>query len=172
MDITMIVLRLFHIFAGVFWVGAGLMAICSPRTFTQFAGEEGKRFGQRFMSQSKYGMFMGIASMLTVLSGALMYWRVSKRVSVDLAHVANRYRADDWRACGHSGACPGNDCSFADGCAIVGVGQRDCRGGRNAQHPAQAQTLGQLQARIAKANTWSAIFLITATIGMAIARYV
>ena len=171
MDITMIVLRLFHIFAGVFWVGAGLMAIAVLVPFTQFAGEEGKRFGQRFMSQSKYGMFMGIASMLTVLSGALMYWRVSNGFRLTWLTSPTGIVLTIGALAGILALVLGMTVHSPTGARLAALGKEIAAAG-GAQTPAQAQTLGQLQARIAKANRWSAVLLITATIGMAIARYV
>ena len=171
MDITMIVLRVLHIFAGVFWVGAGLMVFFVVLPFTQSAGEEGLRFGQRLLSQSKYGVYMSIAAPLNVLSGVLMYWSVS-----------NGFRLA-WLATPSGvvltiGSLIGI-CAFVVGMAVhnptsvrlAALGKEIAAAGGKPT-PEQAQILGKLQSRIARAGVWSMIFMIISVIGMAAARYV
>lgn len=73
MDLYVVVLRLFHIVAGVFWAGAYLTLV---RFFVPSVRsgepEEGRIMG-RLMP--RLGPAMGGAATLTVISGVLLFWR-------------------------------------------------------------------------------------------------
>lgn len=73
MDGSIVVLRLVHFMAGTFWVGAGLlMAFFVART-ARILGAEARGFMQTFASHSHYEQAMAVSSLLTTLSGVLLY---------------------------------------------------------------------------------------------------
>jgi uncharacterized membrane protein len=72
MDFILIVLRLVHIVAGSFWVGAALAMTLFVEPSAHEAGPAGSQFMQR-LGQSKYGLTMTIAAILTVVGGYLLY---------------------------------------------------------------------------------------------------
>jgi len=61
-DYTMLILRLTHIFAGVFWVGATLSTSVYLRTTTEIA------------ARTRLATAMTVAGILNVLAGYAMYW--------------------------------------------------------------------------------------------------
>ena len=74
MDYIMILLRLLHIIAGIFWVGSAL-------TTTQFllptagaTAEAGPKFMQHLMFKAGLSTMMAAAGGTTVLAGAILYW--------------------------------------------------------------------------------------------------
>lgn len=73
MNALMIVLRWLHIFAGAYWVGAGLAMtfIISPAAAT--AGDVGRQFLAHLMTKTKFSFSMMIAGMTTVIAGTIMY---------------------------------------------------------------------------------------------------
>ena len=77
MDISILVLRVIHIFAGVFWAGAALMIAGFVEPTVRSLGPDGGKFIQRMVGQFKFSVFMSIAALVTTLAGVLLYWRVS-----------------------------------------------------------------------------------------------
>ena len=80
MDLYMVVLRLIHIFAGIFWVGNVwyLVLFFLPRV-KRFGPETGRIM--QTMSAQPFPMSMTIAAVSVALSGILMYGNVSKGFS-------------------------------------------------------------------------------------------
>jgi hypothetical protein len=80
MNLVMVVLRLIHIFAGVFWVGTiwytALFFLPRVKTF----GPDTGRIMQTFTAPP-FPMYMTWAAVLSALSGIIMYWRDSAGVS-------------------------------------------------------------------------------------------
>lgn len=71
----MIWLRLVHIVAGIFWVGATLAIAAFLLPTARVAGAEGRSFVGRVMQ--RLGPALGIAMLLTVVSGFIIYGRLS-----------------------------------------------------------------------------------------------
>jgi uncharacterized membrane protein len=171
MDITMIVLRLFHIIAGVFWVGAALLVFFVILPFTQSTGEEGRRFLQRLLSQSRYSVYMTWAALLNVISGVLMYWFTSNGVRLTWLVSPGGMVLTIGALVGIGAFLIGMLVHGPTSNRLASLGKEIAAGGAPPT-PAQAQELTALQARIARASVWSMIFMIISVIGMAVARYV
>ncbi len=74
MDILVIVLRLIHVLAGVFWVGGAIISTFFLAPTAAATGEVGQKFMSHLMTQARINVRFMIASILTVLSGAWLYW--------------------------------------------------------------------------------------------------
>lgn len=85
MDVFVAVLRLLHIFGGVFWAGGTFMLAGYVEPTARAAGAEGGRFMQRLAGQSGFSQAIGIATLANVLSGLLLYWQNSG--GLDLAWI-------------------------------------------------------------------------------------
>ena len=77
MDIVVLVLRLLHIFGGVFWVGGTFMLAGYIEPTVRATGPEGGKFMQRLAGQSGFTQAMSVAGVANVLAGILLYWRDS-----------------------------------------------------------------------------------------------
>lgn len=75
MQPTMIVLRLFHIFSGVLWVGGVAMLTWFVVPSIQGAGPAGGGVMKFLLVKTKFGPYFPALGGLTVLSGIFMYWR-------------------------------------------------------------------------------------------------
>lgn len=75
MQPTMIVLRLFHIFSGVLWVGGVAMTTWFLVPSVQGAGPAGGGVMKFLLVNTKFGPYFPSLAGLTMLSGILMYWR-------------------------------------------------------------------------------------------------
>src|SRR5512142_1047325 len=71
------VLRLFHIFSGVFWAGSAISLICFIEPAVRAAGPAGATFFERLWQHTRMLFFMNMASLLTALTGLMLYWIVS-----------------------------------------------------------------------------------------------
>jgi uncharacterized membrane protein len=80
MDIYLIytiLLRIVHIFGGVFWVGGAIVHVAFIEPTAKATAPEGHKFVQYLVGRGRFSLFMNVVSALTVLSGALLYWRAS-----------------------------------------------------------------------------------------------
>jgi hypothetical protein len=77
MDTYMVVLRIVHILAGVFWVGAAFTTILFLQPTAHDVGPAAGPFMAHLAGKKKLVDWVLRAAGLTVLAGLLMYWRVS-----------------------------------------------------------------------------------------------
>jgi len=73
----MVILRMIHILSSVVWAGAVIFLTVVLQPAIAGGGPEAARFMQRLASQSRFRLVMAIAPGLTVLSGLVLYGRVS-----------------------------------------------------------------------------------------------
>lgn len=73
MESVRIVLRLAHIVSGTLWVGAAIFIALFLEPTVRAAGAEGGRFMARLTTETPLVKYMSIASLLTVLSGVVLY---------------------------------------------------------------------------------------------------
>ena len=164
----MIWLRLLHIVGGSIWVGAavvmGLFLFPTART----AGPEGGQFVGRLMQ--RIGPAFGVAMLLTVIPGFIMYWRISG--GFDEAYMASR-----------AGIGIGVGAAAAILAVMVGMGvinatrgkivalRRNVETQRRAPDPTETAQLAQWQLRIERGAQLAAGLLVVAAGAMAVARY-
>jgi uncharacterized membrane protein len=86
MNYLMLILRLIHIFAGVFWVGATLTTSFYVGPTTEATGERGRHVMQYLMTKARLSTAMTVAAILTVLAGYTMYWIDSNGFSSTWIH--------------------------------------------------------------------------------------
>lgn len=77
MALLMIVLRLIHIFSGVFWAGTSFFNLAFLANTVNATGEEGRKVFQHLVFKTRFAATMLTVAVLTFLSGLLMYWRLS-----------------------------------------------------------------------------------------------
>ena len=164
----MVWLRLVHIVAGVVWVGSAVFAALFVLPTARALGAEGGRFVARLMPRS--GPVLGSAMLLTIVSGFIMYGRLS--AGFNRAWVTSRV-----------GLALGAGAVAALLAVIVGVAVNAPAGAKMARlrkgletqggtpTAAQAAELATLQARVERGAQLVALLLLTAAGAMAVARY-
>ena len=75
MNTTMIILRIVHILAAIFWGGALLFLAAFLLPAVGAAGPAGPKVMRQLVVVRKFPAFIGMFAMLTVLSGLWMFWR-------------------------------------------------------------------------------------------------
>lgn len=73
MNVIMIILRIVHIFSGVFWVGVSFFNIGFFQPTVQGTGNEGRKVMQYLTSQTRFTITVYTAATLSLLSGWTMY---------------------------------------------------------------------------------------------------
>ena len=164
----MVWLRLIHIVAGVVWVGSAVCAALFVFPTARALGPDGRRFIERL--QRRMGPALGLAMVLTVIPGFIMYGRLS--AGFNRAWVTSR-----------PGLALGAGAVAALLAVVIGIATNapasatiarlrkdlDQRGG--AATPAQAAQLAALQLRIERGMQLAAALLLVAAGAMAVARY-
>lgn len=74
MNYLVVVLRLIHIFAGVFWVGGSLILTFFVGPTVAATAESGQKFMAHLVTKAKITAWITAAAILTVLAGGWLYW--------------------------------------------------------------------------------------------------
>lgn len=166
MDYVMLILRLTHIFAGVFWVGATLTTSFYLRLTAGAKEDSDLQVMQHLIAKTQLSTAMTMAGILTVLAGYSMYWLDSDGFS------------SAWL---HSG--PGIGFAIGGASGLLGLIFRilanknmaklsrvaaESKERPDSQQSQKLVSLQKSQARFNMLNTWA---LIIAALFMATARY-
>jgi hypothetical protein len=171
MSVYMVLLRLVHIGAGVFWAGAAVMVAAFIEPAVRASGPEGGRFMRRLVEQQRFSFFMSLAALLTALSGILLYWPVSGHLSLAWITSGPGLTLTIGSVAGLSAFAIGTAVNGPTARQIAAVGQ-EMQAAGGPPGPAQLETMRTLQARLRKAGVVDALLLAIAVAGMAIASYV
>jgi uncharacterized membrane protein len=77
MTFIVIILRIIHIFSGVFWVGVAFFNIIFLQPAVLATGAEGQKFMRHLMQQTRLTSATYATATLTFLSGLFLYWIIS-----------------------------------------------------------------------------------------------
>lgn len=172
MDITMVVLRLIHIIAGVLWVGGAIFVFRFVEPTAKELGPRAEPFMTGLVETRKMGLYFMIVSGLTVLAGTILFWIDSN--GDPLAWITRD-------GTGLSFGIGGLAAWIAFIIGVVAVKPAVERLGalgaamRDAQGPPSADEVARFEATQARVKTLGQIDLVLlgiAVVTMAIARYV
>ena len=170
MDVYMLILRVIHIFAGVLWAGWAFVLVGFIEPASRAAGPEGGKFMQTLAGKTKIIQAMTVAPLLVILTGLLMYWRVSGGLS------------GSWISSGPGlaltiGSLAGI-LAFVSGLAInrpaaerLAALSREMQSAGGPPSPEQMAELRAQQARLSKGGLYVAILLVVSVFGMSAARF-
>jgi uncharacterized membrane protein len=170
MDILMIVLRLIHIFAGTFWVGfAGFMLFFVTPTAQQL-GPDGGKFMSGLLRLTRFPETMPAVAVLTLLSGLVMYYKVSDGFNSDWMGssqgiVLSIGVVAGILAVGHGGSTIGQATSKLKALA------QELAANQAPPTPEQAAEMQRLQTYMGVHTRIAFGLMVVAVIGMAAARY-
>lgn len=166
MNILVIVLRLLHVLGGVLWVGAALVNTFYLSPTVAALGDTGQKFMAHLAGKARLTQGITLASYVTVLAGAALYW------------IDSQGFASAWLTSG-----PGIGFGLGALASIIGFGLGQIVGknavaiGRIAAQmqgpptPDQAAGLQQARTKMDSAGRISTGMLILALVLMATARY-
>ena len=83
MDLLAILLRVIHIGSGVLWVGGSALFFLYLEPTINKLGPDAEKFVDEVVNKRKVPIYFLIFSSLTVLGGAVLYWRDSNGLNLD-----------------------------------------------------------------------------------------
>jgi uncharacterized membrane protein len=169
MGILILVLRIIHIFCGVFWVGFAFFNIGFLQPTVRATGAEGQKTMQYLTQKTRLLSTVYATATLTMLSGLIMYW------------ILSGFRLSFMRS-GYGivltiGSIAGVIAWIYAVVVIRGIFKRMQTIGQEIQAqgspptPEQATQMQALVARLGKVGQVALVFLVIALLGMSIARY-
>lgn len=170
MQFVIILLRLVHIFSGVFWAGTTFFMYTVMKPAVKGSGEVGGRFMQHLNVHSKMTTFMGATASLSFLSGFFLYWWLSGFAAgwvtspTGLVLTIGSLAGTLGWVYGFFTHVPLNARLKALSKGIESAG--------GPPTPEQVAEIQQVAGKLGKAGNVSTLVLVVAVLGMAIARYV
>jgi uncharacterized membrane protein len=80
--VYLMVLRILHIVGGTAWVGGAIIYHFFVEPTAEATAPHGRQFVQYFVVRRRYPVYMTVSSMLTILSGALLFWHSSSGLNL------------------------------------------------------------------------------------------
>jgi uncharacterized membrane protein len=166
----MIVLRVIHIFSGVFWAGSVFFMLGFLAPTVDALGPDGGKFMQRLIGGTRLSTALASAAGLTALSGLIMYGidfgsNLGAAISTGPGIVLTI-----GGLAGLVAAVIGGMVTGRTGARMIALGNEiQAAGGQ--PNPAQLDELKVLRERQANGLQWTAILLVIALLCMATARY-
>jgi hypothetical protein len=169
-DWYVIILRVIHIGAGVFWVGAAFVLFLFVQPSAREVGPAGQAFMGHLTTRKKLPLAVLLAGVVTVLAGLLLYWQASDGFDAEwissgpgISFTVGGIAAIVTLALGLTVTKPAIDRMGALGQEIGSSG--------GPPTPEQAAELQLLQAKTVLVGRISLVLLAVAVVAMAIARY-
>ena len=164
-----LLLRLIHILAGVFWAGSAFFLAGFLIPTIRETGPEGGRVMGHLVGRRRLPVFVGIAVLLTVLSGLIMYGRTAAATHGTWTGTAPGIAYGIGGLAAILGAIVGMGVSGAAARRMAAIGQRAAEAGRPSSEQ-QAEIQG-LQRRMMLGARIAAGLIALAVVAMATARY-
>lgn len=170
MDLYVIVLRILHIFGGVFWAGTTFLFTGYVGPAVMASGPEGNKFLQTLLGQTRFLRVIAAASGLTALSGLLLYWRASGGLRPEWIGTGTGLAFTVGALAGLAASGIGIGVQNRAGRRLVAVAGQVQAAGKppTPEQGAAMQAAGQA---IARGGRWASVLLIISVLGMATAQY-
>jgi len=170
MDTYMVVLRIVHILAGVFWVGAALTTFLFLQPTAREVGPAAGPFMAHLAGKKKLVDWVLRAAGLTVLAGLLMYWRVTGGLKWDRITSAHGISLTIGALCAIAAFSLGLSVVRPTIMSTLAIGREVAASG-GTPTPEQSAKLQALQKRGKDIGQIIVPLLIVAVAAMASARY-
>ena len=170
MGILILVLRVIHIFCGVFWVGFAFFNIAFLQPTVRATGPEGQKTMQYLTQKTRLLSTVYATATLTMLSGLVLYWII-------LGFRLSAVVASGYGLVLTIGSISGLIAWVFAVVVIRGIFSKMQTIGQQIQAqggpptPEQAGQMQALVARLGKVGKIATVFLIITLLGMAIAQY-
>jgi putative copper export protein len=168
-DLYMVILRIVHILAGAFWVGAVLVTFYFLQPTARDVGPAAGPFMAHLAGKKRLLDVVLAAAALTILAGLLMYWRVTGGLDPDVIGTAYGISLTVGGLCAIAAVSLGASIVRPSTMQALGIAQEAAAAG--GPTPEQSAQIQALQARARATLRWIVPLLIVAVVTMASARY-
>jgi uncharacterized membrane protein len=169
MDAYMVVLRIVHILAGVFWVGSALVIFLFLQPAAREVGPGAGPFMTHLAQRKRLPDITLWAAGLTVLAGFLMYWRVSDGFDPDWIGTAFGVAITIGALCAIAAMVLGASVVRPSMLKVGAIAQAAAAAG--GPTPEQGAEIQALQERVRATGSVIVPLLVLAVLAMASARY-
>lgn len=168
---SIILLRVLHIVAGVFWVGAVLLVTAFLTPAIRAVGPAGGAVMNQLAQVQRLPLYLMGAFAITLISGLLLYWGDARTGGSAWLGSGPAQMFGLGGVLALAGGIVGMAVSSPAARKLGALGAAMAAAGRPPT-PEELATMQQLQRRMATASVLVAILLVLATVCMAVARYV
>jgi len=169
MDAYMVILRIIHIFSGVFWVGATFMLVGYVAPAVEAAGDAGRAFMSQLALKTSFSPAMGIVGTLATVSGLLLYWNIFG-LSTDVFSSGYGTALSIGALAGILALISGMVFQFKSISKMKAI-NREVEASQGPPSPEQIAELGRQGERVALGGRIGVILMTIALLGMSTAQY-
>jgi uncharacterized membrane protein len=170
MNIALVLIRLIHIFSGVFWAGSAFVLARFIEPAAAATQPESNKFMQYFMGPTGYVLVQGFAGPLTVLAGLTLYWIDSGGLQLNWITTPTGLGFTIGGIAALISLYIGLFISRTNALSMAALGKEMQSAGKPPT-PEQLSRMRAFQETLTKASIWVAILLAITVAAMAIARY-
>jgi uncharacterized membrane protein len=171
MDVFFIILRLIHVGGAIFWGGAALFMFLFLEPALHMAGSAAGAVQQSLVRNTKFPVAIALSSILTTLSGIIMYWRDSNGLDLNWIKTGTGLTFTIGGIAGIAATIIGGS-MLSPLTAKAGKLQAEIASSGGNASPSQAAELAAIQTRLAMVNRIDFIVIAIAILTMASARYI
>ncbi len=170
MNALMITMRLVHITLGVFWAGTMVFVALFLEPSVRAAGPDGAKVMQGLVRRH-YLNIMPAVAILTILSGLVMFWRLSAGHPLEWMHSTYGMALTTGGVAAILAAVLG---IFVMRASVIRAGKlmAQAQQASDAEREVTMATVQTLRLRARTAGRWVAGLLIVAVVTMAVGRYI
>jgi uncharacterized membrane protein len=165
-----VVLRLIHILSGAFWLGAAVTLFVFLQPTARAVAPEGPRFMLHLLRDRRFSEAVLVAAILTGSAGAILFWRDTDGLNVDLMTQAPRLGFTVGGAAGGIALLLFLFVGYPAGRRLIAIGTR-LEAERRPASEEEQRILATAQRVLNRAGGTALVLLIVAAAAMATARY-
>jgi hypothetical protein len=168
MNIIFVGLRLIHILAGSFWVGAAVVTTAFLMPTARALGPEGGRFVQAILGKFRLSNYISLSAILTTLAGIALYWIASDGLQPAWIFTSAGIILSIGAMTGIVAAILGGVVTAPTAARMEAL-SKEMQSAGGPPKPEQLAQLQKLQLRLGQAGLWGTILLVVTIVAMAIA---
>jgi uncharacterized membrane protein len=167
----LLILRLVHILAGVFWAGASFMMTWFIEPAVRASGEDGRRFMQRLAASGRFGRAMATAGGASVLAGLWLMWILGDTLGTEFFETGRGLALSLGMVLGIAAFVVGMMMQNRSTRRMAAIGREIATAG-GPPSPAQAAEMEKLSATVRRGGQIVSILLLVTVVLMAVSRYI
>ena len=167
MNIIFIALRLIHILAGTFWVGAAVVTTAFLMPAARAMGPEGGKFIQFLLGKQRMSNYISLSAILTTLSGIALYWIKTGGLQSAWVFTSAGLILTIGAITGIAAAILGGTVTAPTAARMEAL-SKEMQSAGGPPKPVQLAQLQELQKRLGQAGLWGTILLVVTAVTMAI----
>jgi uncharacterized membrane protein len=167
----LLILRLAHILAGVFWAGAAFLMAWFIEPAVRASGDDGRRFMQRLAASGRFSRAMASSAGITVLAGLWLTWILFETMGAAFFETGRGLALALGMLLGVIAFVVGMVMQNRSTRRMAAIG-RDIAAAGGPPSPAQSAEMEKLAGTVRRGGQIVSALLVVTVILMAIARYI